>query len=114
MNKINGYGKKTVLAVLDGILYNKELLKFLLTQIVITKNERTYDKKVCFSKVRDKDFEKYLDSNNVLVLDSVKDDCDLLIVPDVNEDSSKITKAKKKGILIVRIEDAYKYFGYGD
>lgn len=114
MNKINGYGKKTVLSVLDGILYNKELLKFLLTQIVITKNERTYDKKVCFSKVRDKDFEKYLDSNNVLVLDSVKDDCDLLIVPDVNEDSSKITKAKKKGILIVTIEDAYKYFGYGD
>ena len=114
MNKINGYGKKTVLATLDGILYNKELLKFLLTQIVINKNERTYEKKVCFSKVRDKDFEKYLDSNNVLVLDSVKDDCDLLIVPDTNEDSSKIAKAKKKGILIVTIEDAYKYFGYGD
>ena len=108
MNKINGYGKKTVLATLDGILYNKELLKFLLTQIVITKNERTYEKKVCFSKVRDKDFEKYLDSNNVLVLDSVKDDCDLLIVPDTNEDKSKIAKAKKKGILIVTIEDAYK------
>lgn len=114
MLKINGFGAKTVLATLDGILSNKELLKFLLKQIVITKNQRTYEQKVCFSKIRDKEFEKYLDANNVLVLDSVRDDCDLLIVPDLNEDSSKIKKAKKKNILVITIDEAYKHFGYGD
>ena len=71
-----------------------------------------YDKKVCFSKVRDKDFEKFLDENNVLVMDSFKKETDILIVPDVNESSSKIEKAKKQGKPVISIEDAYKYFEY--
>lgn len=114
MTKINGMGEKTVNSTIDGLWSNRELVKFLLTQVHIEKNERTYEKKVCFSKIRDKEFESYLDNNNVLVLDSLKNDCDLLIVPDLEETSSKIEKAKKKGILVVTLEEAYKYFGYGD
>ena len=112
MKNINGLGEKTVAITIDGLWTNRDLIKFLLTQIQIEKNNKTYDKKVCFSKVRDKEFEEYLDKNNVMVLDSLKNDCDLLIVPDLEETSSKIEKAKKKGILVVTIDEAYKYFGY--
>lgn len=114
MSKINGMGRKTTDITINGLFDNNDLIKFLLTQIHIEKNEKTYEKKVCFSKIRDKDFESYLDNNNVLVLDSLKNDCDLLIVPDLEETSSKIEKAKKKGILVVTLEEAYKYFGYGN
>ena len=114
MMKINGFGEKTVMATLNGVLSNKELIKFLLKEIRIEKNLKTYNKKVCFSKIRDNEFEKYLDANNVLVLDSLKKDCDILIVPSLEESSSKIDKARKKGILIITIDEAYKYFGYGE
>ena len=112
MNKINGMGEKTVAITIDGLWTNRDLIKFLLTQIQIEKNNKTYDKKVCFSKVRDKEFEEFLDKNNVMVLDSLKNDCDLLIVPNLEETSTKIEKAKKKGILVISIDEAYKYFGY--
>ena len=112
MKKINGMGEKTVAITLAGLWTNRDLIKFLLTQIQIEKNNKTYDKKVCFSKVRDKEFEEFLDKNNVMVLDSLKNDCDLLIVPNLEETSTKIEKAKKKGILVISIDEAYKYFGY--
>lgn len=112
ITKINGMGKKTANITIDGLFDNRHLIIFLLNEVHIEKNEKTYDKKVCFSKIRDKDFESYLDNNNVLVLDSLKNDCDLLIVPDLEETSSKIEKAKKKGILVVTLDEAYKYFGY--
>ena len=112
MKKINGMGEKTVAITLAGLWNNRGLIKFLLTQIQIEKNNKTYDKKVCFSKVRDKEFKEFLDKNNVMVLDSLKNDCDLLIVPNLEESSTKIEKAKKKGILVISIDEAYKYFGY--
>ena len=112
MYKINGLGEKTVSTIITGLWKNNSLIKFLLTQIQIEKNNKTYDKKVCFSKVRDKEFEEFLDKNNVMVLDSLKNDCDLLIVPNLEETSTKIEKAKKKGILVISIDEAYKYFGY--
>ena len=114
ISKINGMGKKTAMMTIDGLFDNRYLLRSLLKEVHIESNNRVYDKKVCFSKVRDKDFELYLDNNNVLVLDSLKNDCDLLIVPDLNESSSKIDKAKKKGILVVSLDEAYKFFGYGE
>ena len=114
ISKINGMGKKTAMMTIDGLFDNRYLLRTLLKEVHIESNTRVYDKKVCFSKVRDKDFESYLDANNVLVLDSLKNDCDLLIVPDLNESSSKIDKAKKKGILVVSLDEAYKFFGYGE
>lgn len=114
ISKINGMGKKTAMMTIDGLFDNRHLLRTLLKEVHIESNTKVYDKKVCFSKVRDKDFESYLDANNVLVLDSLKNDCDLLIVPDLNESSSKIDKAKKKGILVVSLDEAYKFFGYGE
>ena len=112
MKKINGMGDKTILNTIKGLWDNNKLIKFLLTQIEIETNNKSYDKKVCFSKIRDKEFEEYLDNNNVMVLDSLKKDCELLIVPSLEETSSKIEKAKKKGILVITIDEAYKYFGY--
>ena len=112
LKKLEGIQEKTALKICKGLIDNMNLIKFLLTQVKIKKNTRVYDKKVCFSKVRDKDFEKFLDENNVLVMDSFKKETDILIVPDVNESSSKIEKAKKQGKPVISIEDAYKYFEY--
>lgn len=114
LSKVKGLGKITIEKTINGVWENRRLIKFLLNEIRIEKNTKIYDKKVCFSKIRDKDFEDYLENNNVLVLDSLKNDCDLLIVPNLEESSSKIDKAKKKGILVISIEEAYKFFGYNN
>ena len=109
---LEGIQLKTAVKTCEGIIHNKNLIEFLLNEIKVKKNNRVYDKKVCFSKVRDKEFEKFLDANNVLVMDSFRKDTDILIVPNPNESSSKIDKAIKQGKPVISIEDAYKYFKY--
>lgn len=110
--KLEGIQEKTAIKICEGILQNMNLIHFLLSNIKVKKNNRVYDKKVCFSKIRDKEFEKFLDNNNVLVMDSFRKDTDILIVPNPNESSSKIDKAIKQGKPVISIEDAYKYFKY--
>ncbi len=109
---LEGVQKKTALKICEGIFNNKQLIVFLLREVKVKKNNRVYDKKVCFSKIRDKEFEKFLDNNNVLVMDSFKKDTDILIVPDVNESSSKIEKAKKQGKPVIDLKSAHEYFGF--
>lgn len=110
--KLEGIQDKTAQKIIHGIYSNISLINYLLTQVTVKKNNRVYDKKVCFSKIRDKEFEKFLDENNVLVMDSFKKDTDILIVPDVNESSSKIEKARKQGKPVIDLKTAHEYFGY--
>ncbi|WP_304576965.1 helix-hairpin-helix domain-containing protein, partial [Romboutsia ilealis] len=109
---LEGIKDKTADKIIRGIYINTSLINFLLKEVKVKKNTRVYDKKVCFSKIRDKEFEKFLDENNVLVMDSFKKETDILIVPDVNESSSKIDKAKKQGKPVIDLKTAHEYFGY--
>lgn len=110
---IGGVQEKTALKIIEGIEKNKELIKFLCSRLKVVKgSEQEASKTVCFTKVRDKDFEKFLESNDVAVVDNFTKDIDMLIVPDAQTESSKIDKARKAGIEIVPIKDAYVLFGY--
>jgi hypothetical protein len=95
-----------------GMLMNDELIKFLRSELNVKRDTRKYTIKVAFTKVRDKDFEKYLDSKDVLVMDKYSKEVDMLIVPSSSTTSTKVDKARKDGKEIVSIADAYKMFEY--
>lgn len=112
LTDIQGIKKKTALKIIGGILMNEELINYLRSVLTVKRDTRKYTIKVLFTKVRDKEFEKYLDSKDVLVMDSYKKEVDMVIIPTSSTTSSKVEKARKDGKEIVAIEDAYKMFGY--
>lgn len=112
LTTIAGIKDKTASKIIEGLIKNKDLIEFLKTELTIIRDTRKYTVKVAFTKVRDKEFEEYLDSRDVLVLDKYKKDVDMLIVPDYSTSSSKVDKARKDGKEILSIEDAYKLFKF--
>jgi len=112
LTMIEGIKSKTAQKIIEGIQENLETIKFLCSELNVKRDNRKYTIKVCFTKVRDKDFEKFLDSKQVLVLDSYNKSVDIVITPDKNTESNKVEKAKKDGKEIITIDEAYKMFGY--
>jgi DNA ligase (NAD+) len=113
LKAIPGIGGKMANKIIEGVIKNEELIRFLCTTLKVTRSVIGENGlKFCFTKVRDKDFEAYLIKQGHSIIDSVVKDLDILIVPDLSEESSKIQKAKKGGVLILEIEKAYEQFGY--
>jgi len=112
LTKIGGIKEKTAVKIIEGVNANVELIKFLRSVLTVKRDTRKYTIKVAFSKVRDKEFEKYLDSRDVMVMDKYTKEVDMLIIPSLNESSSKVDKARKDGKEIVSINDAYRMFEY--
>ena len=67
---------------------------------------------ICFTGIRDKDFAKYLIENGADVSDNWKSTTNILVAKDPTGNSSKIKKAKEKGITILSLEEAYVHFIY--
>lgn len=67
---------------------------------------------ICFTGIRDKDFAKYLLEKGAEVSDNWKNTTTLLVAKDPNSNSSKIKKAKEKGITILSLEEAHAEFFY--
>ena len=63
---------------------------------------------MCFSQVRDANFESELTNKGYQVTDSLTKTVDYLVVPSLDVISSKIDKAKKYGIEILTLEQAIK------
>ena len=103
-----GFGEKTANRVEKGINSKIKTIRFLLNTLTLKeKVDRSKLKgKVCFSQIRDPEFESKLLKNGYDVTDSLTKTVDILIVPNLNMTSSKITKAKKYGITIMDIENA--------
>lgn len=103
-----GFGEKTANRVEKGINSKIKTIRFLLNTLTLKeKVDRSKLKgKVCFSQIRDPEFESKLLKNGYDVTDSLTKTVDILIVPNLNMSSSKITKAKKYGITIMDIESA--------
>jgi NAD-dependent DNA ligase len=103
-----GFGEKTANRVEKGINNKIKTIRFLLDTLTLKeKVDRIKLKgKVCFSQIRDPEFESKLLKNGYDVTDSLTKNVDILIVPNLNMTSSKITKAKKYGITIMDIENA--------
>ena len=103
-----GFGEKTATRVERGINSKIKTIRFLLDTLTLReKVDRSKLKgRVCFSQVRDPEFESKLINSGYDVTDSLTKTVDILIVPNLNMTSSKITKAKKYGINIIDIESA--------
>ena len=115
MTNIVGIGSKKAIAILEGIQDKIELIKDICTNIELVPYGKDSEPKeiLCFTNVRDKDFEKFLIGKGIGVSDNFTSKVTLLITPDGPDiTSSKITKAKAKGIAIMKISDAYKKYGY--
>lgn len=112
LTKVEGIQEKTANKIIAGIIQNYELIQFLRERLVIIHEDDDYDMKVVFTGIRDKDFEKFLKSNNVEVLSSYNKSVDIVICDDKESGSSKITKAKKDNKKIMTIDEAYNFFKY--
>lgn len=112
LTSIHGIKEKTALKILSGILLNYELIEFLQKTLIVKHDGRKYKMKVVFTKVRDKEFEKYLDTIEIEVCSSYNKNIDIVICDDVDSTSEKIKKARKDGKKILTLKEAYSFFKY--
>lgn len=103
-----GFGEKTATRVEKGINSKIKTIRFLLDTLTLREkvDKSKLKGRVCFSQIRDPEFESKLINSGYDVTDSLTKTVDILIVPNLNMNSSKITKAKKYGITIMDIENA--------
>ena len=111
-----GIGDETANKVIEGVLSNIDLIKYLSKKITIisTMDEIvSYHTSVVFTDVRDGDFEKWLDDNGVKVASSVSKNVNFVISGNTSDTkTSKELKADKYGIPIISFNEAYKMFNY--
>ena len=74
-----------------------------------TKYDNTEKVSFCFTQVRDKDIEDYIERHGGKIVDSVTKDTNYLVVPEINIESNKIEKAKKYGIPIIKLNEVKNY-----
>ena len=103
-----GFGEKTASRVQHGLLSKLKTIYFLLDEIQLKEKVAPgkLKGKVCFSQIRDPQFESQLINNGYEVVNSITKTTDYLIVPSLDVISSKITKAKKYGIKVLSLNDA--------
>lgn len=113
LNSIKGIGDKMTGKIVNGVFSNQALIEDLLRYITIKPYEnKEYNETVVFTKVRDKDFENYLEELGIKVASSYSTKVDIVITKDVNDNSTKIEKAKKDGKLVLSLEDAKTKYEY--
>jgi NAD-dependent DNA ligase len=69
-----------------------------------------YNKKVVMTKVRDKDIIEYLKEIGGILQDNITSDTFILIVKSKDDNSSKMVKAKEKGIIIMTPDEFKQEF----
>lgn len=112
---LDGIGRESLNIYLKGI-YDFEKFYSKIKEFIPIKdkkendiiNDKYKDIQVCFSGFRDNSLKKEIEQNGGKVLESVTSSCNLLIVKDISKNSSKIQKAKEKGIKIIKKDDFYK------
>ena len=111
--KIDGLGEITSRDFLEYLPKFKEWLNnhsILKVNMSIANTEIKIDsyiqnKKICFTGFRNKELEAYVNGNGGIVSSSVSGNTSLVVAKDINESSSKINKAREKGIEIVSMKD---------
>jgi DNA ligase (NAD+) len=108
---VPGIKDKTARKIIQGIKENEKLIEFLEEELIILQEPKSRDYKytVVFTKVRDEELEKWTETHEGKVLDSLTKDTSVLVVPVLGVESSKVSKAEKYGIPIVPIADYKKY-----
>lgn len=108
---IPGIKDKTAQKIISGIKDNENLIEFLEDELIILEERKPKNVKftVVFTKVRDKELEEWTVENDGVVKDSVSKDIDVLVVPIIGVESSKVKKAQKYGIPVIGIKDYKEY-----
>lgn len=115
LSDIKGIANITAEIIVNGYKQNKDLIEFLFNELDVksfkkemeaNKDDSVEPMNIVFSGFRDAEFKEQLEIKGHKVTSSVSGKTDLLVTPDPNSGSSKIKKAKEKGIRIINIEDA--------
>ena len=112
--RIPGVGVNRAKDLVEGLAKHHDTLLYLAGILTIKDypNE-DYEYAVTFSGIRDADFEKFLESNRIQVSDGWNNSVKLVIVPDGEHgETTKIKKAKERGVGIMAISTAKKRFGF--
>lgn len=111
LTAVDGIGEITARSIIDGINRNAKLIKKLLKHVSLIQTGGELKGKICFSQIRDKDFEKFLEDSGYEITNSVTKDLVYLIVAK-GATSTKVDKALKYGVTVLDIDDAYEKFGF--
>lgn len=105
--QIQGIGDVTAKAFIDGLYKFDNYMGVKVTYIKTPEKKVASGEKicVCMTGFRDKELENKFIEHGHEVLSGVTKDCNLLIVKDINSTSSKMKKAKEKGIKIITIDE---------
>lgn len=109
---ISGIQKTLAYKIIQGVKQNVKTIMFLNKVLDIRETREQSLMKVLFTQVRDNDFENYLKSKNIEVVNNYSKEVDIVICENLNKTSSKLEKAMKHGKTIMTLDDAYKYFKY--
>jgi DNA ligase (NAD+) len=113
--QISGIGPKTSKALAQGILAKREIIDDILMNVTIKRYEekKPYIETVCFSMVRDTDFEEFLDANQIKVAGTLTKAVTTLIIPDgYTGESKKIDQAKERSLRILELTKAKEIYQY--
>ena len=108
---IPGIKEKKATKIIVGLNEFQDLLEFLNNTLdIIIKEKRTEPAKftVCFTHVRDKEMEKFIEEHGGEVV-SMNKKISMLIVPNNNTTGAKIDTCRELGIPIIPINDAREY-----
>lgn len=107
---VPGIKEKTAVKLVDGLNQNMDLIEYFTHELKIEREaNKKVDFNVVFTKVRDKDLEQFIIDNYGEVGDSVTSKTNVVVVPYVGVESSKVSKAKKLNIPIIPITDLKQY-----
>ncbi|WPH64190.1 DNA ligase [Staphylococcus phage vB_StaM_PB50] len=115
LTSIKGIADITAEIIINGYKQNKDLIEFLFNELDVkslkkemeaNKDDSVEPMNIVFSGFRDAEFKEQLELKGHKVTSSVSGKTDLLVTPDPNSGSTKIKKAKEKGINIINVEDS--------
>lgn len=114
LSQIRGLSELNAAKLINGIIDNKNIiikLKDKYLNIITTKGDNKNKSKftVCFTKIRDKEKEKFIRELGGEITDNITKSTSFLVVPDLAfTKSSKVTQATKKGVKIISIDQLEK------
>lgn len=107
---LKGVKEKKAERIINGLLENRSLIKFLEKELTILPESKTQVRFItCFHGIRSIDVLNLIEKKHGMIKDTLTKDVDFLISENGDDGSSKVEKAKKYGIEIVSLKDAKDY-----
>lgn len=114
LESINGIGSSTAIKIYEGILLNHDVIEDVMRYVSFKEYEEKpkSDTVVLFTKVRDKNFQKFLEDQGIEVVSGYSKRVTTVVVPTYDTTSTKVTQAKEDGKEIVTLDDLKNRYIY--